>query len=110
MLNRIKSTCTDKDSRFLTCADKNYQFLTPASFVSLLGGQNQLANKSYSTLLAAIVSFRMLKLTCIDKAIQNFTPNFSYLLSDIDSVSLSFCHCVYPIMILSSIEVDKSFC
>ena len=77
------------------------------SFASLLGGQNQLTDKSYSTSLAAIVSFRMLKLTCIDKAIQNFTPNFSYLLSDIDS--LSPCHHVCPIMIHSSIEVKKNF-
>ena len=88
-VSRIKSTHTDK----------NDQILTPASFVSLLEGKNQLADKSYLTLLAAIVPFRMLKLTHVDQGIQDFTPKVSHLLGDIDS--LSPCHCVCPIMFLS---------
>ena len=55
---------------------------------------------------AAIVSSKMIKLTQDDKAIHNFSPNFSYLLGNIDS--LSPCHHVCSVMILSSIEVDKS--
>ena len=90
MFHRIKSTQ----------ADKIYQILTPASFVPLLGGQNQLADKHYSTYWLLLLH-RMLKLTHIDKAIQNLTPNFSYLLDQIDS--LSPCQHVCPIIVDLSI-------
>ena len=46
----------------------------------------------------------MLKPTHVDKSYSILTPNFSHLLGDIDSF---FFACT--IMIISSIEVDKSF-